>query len=353
MRSSTSRTARRRWGLLPRSSPRRRSPRSTPPPSRCSPTGWGASSSPVSKRRRCTHMADAGLFLAVNDTTPTLTWNLFSDVAALFQYQFMVNAFTAGTVVAITAGAIGYFVVLRGSSFAAHALSHIGFAGATGAVVLAINPIFGLLAFTMGSGMAIGALGDRLRGRDVTIGIVLAWTLGLGVLFISLYTGYAQEAYALLFGEILGISVQEVEVTALVAGLAMVAVVAMYRPLLFASVDQDLARAKGVPTLALSFAFMAILALAVTDAVQVVGVLLIFALIVTPAAIAIRFTSRPVIAIATGIALSLAFTWLGLAIAYYSPHPVSFFITTLAFATYLVVRVAQAAPTWVRSTSPA
>ncbi|HKV88887.1 MAG TPA: metal ABC transporter permease [Candidatus Dormibacteraeota bacterium] len=262
----------------------------------------------------------------------------------MFQYQFMVNAFEAGTVVAIVAGAIGYFVVLRSSSFAAHALSHIGFAGATGAVVVGINPIFGLLAFTLSAGTAIGALGDRVRGRDVTIGIVLAWTLGLGVLFISLYTGYAQEAYALLFGEILGISVQEVEATAVVAALALAALVFMYRPLLFASVDHDLARAKGVPTLALSMAFMAVLALAVTDAVQVVGVLLIFALIVTPAAIAVRFTSRPPIALACGIGLSLAFTWLGLAIAYYSPHPVSFFITSLAFGAYVAVRLAQAAP---------
>jgi zinc/manganese transport system permease protein len=290
-------------------------------------------------------MAEGGLLMVVHDTTPHLTWSLLADVAAIFQYQFMDNAYIAGTVVAVVAGAIGYFVVLRGSAFAAHALSHIGFAGATGAVVLSLNPIVGLLAFTMGSGMAIGALGNRLRSRDVTIGIVLAWTLGLGVLFISLYTGYAQEAYALLFGEILGISVQEVLVTAAVAGIALAALVAMYRPLLYSSVDQDLARAKGVPTLALSVAFMAVLALAVTDAVQVVGVLLIFALIVTPAAIAVRFTSRPPFAIATGVALSLAFTWLGLAISYYSPHPVSFFITSLAFGTYLVVRTGQ----WLRS----
>lgn len=290
-------------------------------------------------------MGDGGLLLVVNDTTPHLTWNLVEDVAAIFHYQFMDNAYTAGTMVAIVAGAIGYFVVLRGSAFAAHALSHIGFAGATGAVVLALNPIFGLLAFTMGSAMAIGALGNRLRSRDVTIGIVLAWTLGLGVLFISLYTGYAQEAYALLFGEILGISVQEVALTGAVAVLAVAALVAIYRPLLYASVDQDLARAKGVPALALSIAFMAVLALAVTDAVQVVGVLLIFALVVTPAAIAMRFTSRPGLAIATSVALSLAFTWLGLAIAYYSPHPVSFFITSLAFGTYVLVRAVQ----WVRN----
>src|ERR1700736_668301 len=259
----------------------------------------------------------------------------------LFRYEFMVHAFEAGTMIAIVAGAIGYFVVLRGSAFAAHALSHIGFAGATGAVVLSLNPIFGLLAFTLGAGAAIGALGNRLRSRDVTIGIVLAWTLGLGVLFISLYRGYATEAYALLFGEILGISSTDVVVTLIAGVITLVAIIAVYRPLLFSSVDENLAAARGGRVTALSIAFMAILAVAVTEAVQVGGVLLIFALIVTPAAIAVRFTSRPMVAIAAGVGLALAFTWAGLTIAYYSPHPVSFFITSIAFATYVAVRLSE------------
>jgi zinc/manganese transport system permease protein len=286
-------------------------------------------------------MGELDIFATVSDTSPPFTWNLFDDLASLFHYEFMVHAFQAGTIVAVVAGAIGYFVVLRASAFAAHALSHIGFAGATGAVVLGLSPVFGLLAFTLASGVTIGALGNRLRGRDVTIGIVLAWTLGLGVLFLSLYRGYATEAYALLFGEILGISATDVAVT-LVAGIVtVVALIAIYRPLLFSSVDADLASAKGVPVTALSIAFMAILAVAVTEAVQVVGVLLIFALIVTPAAIAVRFTSRPMVAIVTGVGLALAFTWAGLTIAYYSPHPVSFFITSLAFATYVAVRLSE------------
>ena len=286
-------------------------------------------------------MRELEILLTVGNTSPSLSWNLFDDLASLFHYEFMVHAFEAGTIVAIVAGAIGYFVVLRASAFAAHALSHIGFAGATGAVVLGVSPVFGLLAFTLASGVTIGALGNRLRGRDVTIGIVLAWTLGLGVLFISLYRGYATEAYALLFGEILGISATDVVIT-LVAGIVTgVALMAIYRPLLFSSVDEDLASAKGVPVTALSIAFMAILAVAVTEAVQVVGVLLIFSLIVTPAAIAVRFTSRPSVAILMGIVLALLFTWLGLAIAYYSPHPVSFFITSLAFATYVAVRLSE------------
>jgi zinc/manganese transport system permease protein len=270
---------------------------------------------------------------------PVPSWNPLDDVAMLLHYDFMVHAFEAGTIVAIVAGAIGYFVVLRSSSFAAHALSHIGFAGAAGAVVIGLSPVVGLLAFTLGSGAIIGALGNRARGRDVTIGIVLAWTLGLGVLFISLYRGYATEAYALLFGEILGISQGDVVVTVVAGVITIAALIAIYRPLLFSSVDEELAGAKGVPVTALSIGFMAILAVAVTEAVQVVGVLLIFALIVTPAAIAVRFTSRPSVAVATGIVLALLFTWLGLSVAYFSPHPVSFFITSIAFATYVAVRV--------------
>ena len=266
---------------------------------------------------------------------------MLDQLASMFHYQFMVNAFEAGTVVALVAGAIGYFVVLRGSSFAAHALSHIGFAGAAGAVVVGLSPVIGLLVFTVGSGSVIGALGNRLRGRDMTIGIVLAWTLGLGVLFISLYTGYATEAYAILFGEILGMSQGNVAFTLLAGVATITALVFVFRPLLFASVDEELASARGVPVTALSIGFMAILAVAVTEAVQVVGVLLIFALIVTPAAIAIRFTSHPPYAIAIGAGLALVFTWLGLTIAYFSPHPVSFFITSLAFGTYVLVRAAE------------
>ncbi|HYM95920.1 MAG TPA: metal ABC transporter permease [Candidatus Sulfotelmatobacter sp.] len=286
-------------------------------------------------------MPDGGLLLTI--TNPSPSWNPLDDLSMLLHYDFMVHAYEAGTVVAIVAGAIGYFVVLRASSFAAHALSHIGFAGAAGAVVFGLTPVVGLLAFTLGSGVAIGALGNRLRGRDVTIGIVLAWTLGLGVLFISLYRGYATLAYAILFGEILGISQADVAVTVVAGIITIASLVVVYRPLLFSSVDEELARAKGVPVTALSVVFMAILAIAVTEAVQVVGVLLIFALIVTPAAIAVRFTSRPSRAIAIGVGLALAFTWLGLSIAYFSPHPVSFFITSLAFATYLATRLAEPA----------
>jgi zinc/manganese transport system permease protein len=251
----------------------------------------------------------------------------------------MQHAYTAGAIVAIVAGVVGYFVVLRSLSFAGHALSHIGFAGATGAVALGVNPIYGLLVFTMGGAVGMGALGKRIYGREVVIGIVLAWMLGLGVLFLSLYSGYATEAYALLFGEILGISQTDVVVT-LVAGIVtLAAVVIMFRPLLFASVDSDVAEARGVPVWLLSILFMVVLAISVSEAVQVVGVLLIFALLVTPPAIAERLTARPGMAIALSVLLALLFTWVGLFVSFYLPYPVSFFITTLAFVTYLVVRL--------------
>jgi len=279
-----------------------------------------------------------------------LTWNIASDIAELFRYDFMRNAFIAGTVVAVVAGVVGYFVVLRSLAFAGHALSHIGFAGAAGGVAvvaaffgggaaaLAVGSIVGLLVFTVGAGVVMGVLGNRIRGRDVVIGIVLAWTLGLGVLFLNLYNGYATEAYAILFGEILGISSVAVVVTLVASVVTLAAVVALYRPLLFASLDDEVAAARGVPVRFLSIAFMVVLAIAVSEAVQVVGVLLIFSLLVTPPAIAERLTVRPPLVIALSVGLAVAFTWLGLAVAYYAPYPVSFFITSIAFATYLVVR---------------
>ena len=268
-----------------------------------------------------------------------VSWNIYQDLQQILAYAFMRNAFEAGTIVAILAGIVGYFVILRRTAFAAHALSHIGFAGATGAVVLGLSPVVGLISFTLGAAGIMGSLGQRLRSRDTVIGIVLAWMLGLGVLFLSLYKGYATEAYALLFGEILGISHRDVLITLAASVVALAGVTAMYRPLLFASVDEKVAEAKGLPIQLLSIGFMMILALAVSAAVQVVGILLIFSLIVTPAAIAERLTNRPASAIALSVGLAVTFTWLGLAIAFYLPYPVSFFITSLAFGSYLIARI--------------
>ncbi len=269
----------------------------------------------------------------------SFSWNPLTDLHSILFFDFMRNAFAAGTVVAVVAGIVGYFVVLRRLAFAGHALSHIGFAGATGAVVIGVTPVAGLLAFAVGAGVIMGALGKRLYNRDVIIGIVLAWILGLGTLFLSLYTGYATEAYAILFGEITGVSRNDVLVTLIAGVLTVLAVAALFRPLLFASLDAAVAEARGVPVQLLSLAFMVILAVAVSEAVQVVGVLLIFGLLVTPAAIAERLSARPERGLLLSVLFSLLFTWGGLIIAFYLPYPVSFFITTLAFGTYVLVRL--------------
>lgn len=194
------------------------------------------------------------------------------------------------------------------------------------------------MAFTSVGGLAMAILGKKAANRDVQIGTVLSFMLGLGVLFISLYKGYATEAYSLLFGEILGISSHDVLIT-LIMGLIVLAITAViYRPLLFSSLDEDVAEAKGVPIFTLGIIFMLLLAVATSIAVQVVGVLLIFALMVTPAAIAQQIARRPSEGIVMSVGIALLSTWIGLFMSFYLPYPVSFFITTIVFLTYLVVR---------------
>jgi zinc/manganese transport system permease protein len=268
-------------------------------------------------------------------------WNLVSDLHQMLSYQFMRNAFEAGAIVAVAAGVVGYFVVLRRSAFAAHALSHIGFAGAAGAVAVSVAPLWGLLLFCLSAGAVTGALGQRLRERDTVIGIVLAFSLGLGALFISLYSGSSNEAVSILFGEILGVSTGDLYLTLAVGAVALIVLGILYRPLLFASVDEDVAEARGVPVRLVSVAFMMVVGLAVAISVQVVGVLLIFGLMVAPAAIAERISRSPRQAMLVGVAVALASTWIGLFISWYLSYPVSFFITSISFALYVGVRIAE------------
>jgi zinc/manganese transport system permease protein len=267
--------------------------------------------------------------------------NLLADLAEIFSYPFMQHAFEAGTIVSIVAGIVGYFVVLRRSSFAAHALSHIGFAGAAGAALIGVSPVYGLLAFTSVGGSAMAILSPRAAHRDVHIGTVLAFMLGLGVLFSSLYSGGVIAAYSILFGQILAISSSDVQLTLLAGSTILVTVAVVYRPLLFSSLDEDVAEAKGIPTFLLGIAFMLLVAVATSIAVQVVGVLLIFSLMVTPAAIAQQLAKRPLQIIMVSVVIAVIATWLGLFIAFYQPYPVSFFITTIVFVLYSIARLFQ------------
>ncbi len=264
----------------------------------------------------------------------------------LLDYDFMVNAALACAIVALVAGSVGYFLVLRGQTFAGHALSHVGFTGATGAVLVGAPPLAGLVAATLAGGIFMGLLGDKLHGRDVAIGMVLSVALGLGLLFLHFFTSYASQATALLFGNVLGVDPSTLwTMLALaivcVAGLAVIA-----RPLLFASLQPEVAEARGVPLRLVSVSFLAIVALATAECVQIVGVLLVFTLMVGPAATAQAITTRLFFGFALSIFLALAQAWLGLTLAYYTNWPTSFWISALSGGCYLASK-ARALP-WTR-----
>jgi len=254
----------------------------------------------------------------------------------MLEYDFMINAFLASVIVALVAGAVGYFLVLRGQTFAGHALSHVGFAGATGAVLIGVAPIWGLLGFTLAAGMGMGALGQRLAGRDVAVGIVLTLALGLGLLFLHFYTAYATQVTALLFGNVLGVDRATLwTLLALGAG-ASLALALIARPLLFATLQPELAEAKGVSLRLVSLAYLAIVAITVAECVQIVGVLLVFTLMVGPAAVAGRVSSRLAPGVALACVLAVIEAWGGIALAYWTDWPASFWITALAGAFYFV-----------------
>ncbi len=262
----------------------------------------------------------------------------------MFTYDFMQNAFAAAGIVSVVSGLIGFFLVLRAQTFAGHALSHVGFAGATGAVLIGTSPLWGLIALTLIAGVGMGLLGERLYQRDVAIGIVLAMSLGLGLLFLNFFTAYATQATALLFGNILGVDTTTVWALLVLGILAITALAAIARPLLFASLQPELAEAKGVSLRLVSVLFLAIVALGVAECAQIVGVLLVFALMVGPAAAAQRLTTRFWHGIGLSVALALGEAWLGLVLAYETDWPTSFWITTLSGGVYLLAVLVSGLP---------
>jgi zinc/manganese transport system permease protein len=250
---------------------------------------------------------------------------------------FMGNALIGGTIVALAAGLIGYFVVVRRTAFAAHALAHIGFPGATGAVLLGVPVVVGLGLFCVGGALVIGALGKRSADREVVTGTVLAAATGLGLFFNSLATRSSSTVTNVLFGNLLAISRAQLISFGILLVVLALSVAAIYRPLLFSSVNALVAEAKGVPVRALSMVFMVLLGLTVAMAVQAVGTLLLFALVVTPAATAIMLTPRPVRAMATSTVISLSAVWCGLAASAMFNLPPSFPIVTIACAVWSIV----------------
>lgn len=259
----------------------------------------------------------------------------------MLTFDFMQNAFAAAGIVAVVCGLVGFFLVLRSQTFAGHALSHVGFAGATGAVLIGVSPLWGLIALTLVAGIGMGLLGEKLHQRDVAIGIVLAMSLGLGLLFLNFFTVYATQATSLLFGNILGVDAATVWTLMLLGVAAIVALGVIARPLLFASIQPELAEAKGVSLRLLSVLFLAIVALGVAECAQIVGVLLVFTLMVGPAAAAQRCTTRFWSGIALSVALALGEAWFGLVLAYSTDWPASFWITALSSGVYLIVAASR------------
>ncbi len=258
-----------------------------------------------------------------------------TTIRTMLEYDFMVNAFAASGIVAVLAGVVGYFLVMRGQTFAGHALSHVGFTGATGAVLLGVSPMWGMVGFTLAAGVSMGALGEKLAGRDVAIGVTLSLALGFGLLFLHFFTSYATQVTALLFGNVLGVSRDTLGVLAALAGASLVALAAIMRPLLFASLQPELAEAKGVSLRLVSVLFLAIAALAVAACTQIVGVLLVFTLMVGPAAAAQNLTTRLSSGLVLAAVLALAQAWIGVTLAFYTDWPTSFWITLLAALVYV------------------
>jgi zinc/manganese transport system permease protein len=277
---------------------------------------------------------------------PQLSWDLARDLGAVLEYHFMLNALLAGSIVAVMAGLVGWLMVLRRQAFAGHTLSMMAFPGASGAALLGVGAAWGYFAFCGAGALLIGVLagGGRRswRAQGPSIAAVQASALALGFLFVSLYGGVLGDLESLLFGNVLAISDAQLLVLVAVAVAVGLVLAGLARPLLFASVDPELAGARGVPVRALSSGFLLLLGLAVAATSQVTGPLLVFALLVMPAATAQLITARPAVSLALTVAVGLLTVWLGMGIAYFSVYPAGFFITSIGFAFYLLARAGAA-----------
>ncbi len=279
---------------------------------------------------------------------PSLSFDLLSDVRQLLAFPFMVNALEAGTIVAVLAGTVGWYMVLRRQSFAGHTLSVMAFPGATGAALAGIPAALGYYLACGAAALAIGRSRRGSRAETAAIGTVQSAGLAAGFLFLSLNHAVLGGLETLLFGDILGVSQGQVVSLLAIAAVVLGVLAFVARPLLFATIDGDVAQASGVPVAALDIAFLLILAVAVAATSQITGALLVFALLVAPPAAAQALTTRPLASLALSIGFAVLIAWLGLGIAYFSIYPVGFYITTFAFGVYLLARIGRAVATHAR-----
>ncbi len=257
-------------------------------------------------------------------------------IISQFEYLFLRNALVAGTIAAILAGVVGYFMVIRRLAFAGHALGHIGFAGATGAGLVGLSPLAGQLLLTIMAAIGMGGLGHRMSKSDVAIGIVLAFALGLGVLFLHFYMNYAAQAMTILFGNLLGVSSHLIKMMLLCCIISLLALGVIARPLLFSSLEPELAEAKGVSLSFISILFMIIAAVAVTIASQVVGILLVFTLLIGPAAAALNWAHRFASGLFLTVFLGILAVWIGIILAFITDWPIPFWISALTAMLYFL-----------------
>ena len=279
---------------------------------------------------------------------PRLSWDLSRDLHELLQYPFMRNAFLAGAVAAVMCGAIGWFAVLRGETYAAHTLATVAFPGASGAAYLGLTPLVGYFGFAVAGAGLIAWLSPPLRRghgdrHSATVGAIQALALALGFWFVSLYRGFLSSLSGFLFGSFLGVTRDDVAVLTVTAGLALGLLAILGRPLLFSSVDPLVAEAAGVPVRTVALLYLMLLGCAVAEASQFTGVLLVLALLVVPAATASAVTARPAVALALSVGLAVLTVWGGLAAAYFTNRPVGFWVTSIGFAGYVLARSAAAA----------
>jgi zinc/manganese transport system permease protein len=279
--------------------------------------------------------------------TPSLSPNPIEDLRQLVTYPFMVNALEAGTIVAVLGGIVGWYVVLRRAAFASHTLSVMAFPGAAGAALAGLPTALGYYVACTAAALAIGRSGRAGRpgraqgGESAVIGTIQTVGLAAGFLFLSLNSAVLGGPETLLFGTFLGITRGQVLVLLLVALAALAILAALARPLLFASVDREVARASGVPVVLLDALFLLVLGLAIAAISQLTGALLVFALLVAPPAAAQRITLRPAIGLILSVAFALVTVWLALAIAYFSIYPVGFYVTTIGFVIYVLARATR------------
>jgi len=250
---------------------------------------------------------------------------------------FMINTWVVATIVAVVAGSVGFFVVLRGSAFVADALPTGAFAGAAGASLIGVNTLVGLGVFSLLGALGIGWLGRRGR-HDVAVALALVAMLGLGALFLSFTTEYGPEIESLLFGEVLGISVNEIAPVAALGAVCVLAILVLFRPLMLSSVMPELGEARGVRAHRIETCFLVVLALATSMALPVVGALLIFSLMIGPPAAARSVTARPLLAMGLSVVLALVTVWLAIAVSYQTNWPIGFFVGTIAAVCYAAGR---------------